>query len=118
MCLHLSKAYCVSVFAIEGFCCFKGIMFAAAVITQLPFPLQRTMKKVHENLNQVKHYQDQMRAHEARDRNIQEHNFIRVNQFSLLFIVVMLGVGAVQVIMVRSLFEERSRLHKLFRLLC
>ncbi|CAN7938475.1 unnamed protein product [Ixodes hexagonus] len=77
--------------------------------------IKTSIKKVHENLNKVKHYQDMMRAHEARDRNIQEHNFIRVNQFSMLFIVVMLTVGAVQVVMVRSLFEERSRLHKVFK---
>lgn len=77
--------------------------------------IKATIKKVHENMDKVKHFQDTMRAHEARDRNIQEHNFIRVNQFSLLFIVVMLGVGAVQVIMVRSLFEERSRLRKVFK---
>lgn len=79
--------------------------------------IKATIKKVHENLNQVKHYQDTKRAHEARDRNVQEHNFIRVNQFSMLFIIVMLSVGAVQVVMVRSLFEERSRLRKIFQYL-
>ncbi|KAH9383080.1 hypothetical protein HPB48_023810 [Haemaphysalis longicornis] len=79
--------------------------------------IKAVIKKVHENLNQVKHYQDVKRAHEARDRNVQEHNFIRVNQFSMLFIVVMLSVGAVQVVMVRSLFEERSRLRKIFQYL-
>uniref|UniRef100_A0A224YWU1 Protein ERP2 n=1 Tax=Rhipicephalus zambeziensis TaxID=60191 RepID=A0A224YWU1_9ACAR len=79
--------------------------------------IKATIKKVHENLNQVTHYQDTKRAHEARDRNVQEHNFTRVNQFSMLFIVVMLVVGTVQVIMVRSLFEERSRLRKIFQYL-
>ncbi|KAH8034966.1 hypothetical protein HPB51_003807 [Rhipicephalus microplus] len=50
-------------------------------------------------------------------KDIKEHNFTRVNQFSMLVIVVMLVVGAVQVIMVRSLFEERSRLRKIFQYL-
>uniref|UniRef100_G3MSC9 GOLD domain-containing protein n=2 Tax=Amblyomma TaxID=6942 RepID=G3MSC9_AMBMU len=79
--------------------------------------IKTVIKKVHENLNQVTHYQDTKRAHEARDRNVQEHNFTRVNQFSMLFIVVMLTVGAIQVFMVRSLFEERSRLRKIFQYL-
>lgn len=68
-------------------------------------------------MNKIKHHQDQLKAIESRDRNLQEHNFTRVNQFSVLIIVVMIVVGAVQVIMVRSLFEEHSRLHKIFKML-
>lgn len=81
------------------------------------FFLQTSIAKVREDLNKIKHHQDQLKAIESRDRNLQEHNFTRVNQFSVLIIVVMIVVGAVQVIMVRSLFEEHSRLHKIFKML-
>ncbi|XP_064477387.1 transmembrane emp24 domain-containing protein 1-like [Ornithodoros turicata] len=77
--------------------------------------IKATIKKVQDNLNRVEHFQDQKKASETRDRNLQEHNFTRVNNFSILFIVVMLAVGAVQVVMIRSLFDERSKLHKIFK---
>ncbi|XP_076341542.1 transmembrane emp24 domain-containing protein 1-like [Tachypleus tridentatus] len=79
--------------------------------------IKNCMDKVRDNLIKVKHFQDQMRATEARDRNIQEHNFSQVNTFSIIIVSVMLIVGAVQVLMVRSLFEEKSKLHKIFKLL-
>ncbi|XP_035213420.1 transmembrane emp24 domain-containing protein 5-like [Stegodyphus dumicola] len=76
-----------------------------------------SIAKVKEDLSKIKHHQDQLKAIESRDRNLQEHNFTRVNQFSMLIIVVMIVVGTVQVFMVRSLFEEKSKLHKIFKLL-
>lgn len=79
--------------------------------------IKMSIAKVREDLNKIKHHQDQLKAIESRDRNLQEHNFTRVNQFSMLFIFVMIVVGAVQVVMVRSLFEEHSKLHKVFKLL-
>lgn len=79
--------------------------------------IKESMNKVRDNLNKVKHYQDQRRAIEARDRSVQEHNFTRVNFFSILAIIVMLSVGAIQVLTLRSLFEEKSKLHKIFKLL-
>ncbi|XP_015930186.1 transmembrane emp24 domain-containing protein 5 [Parasteatoda tepidariorum] len=74
-----------------------------------------SIAKVKEYLNEVKHHQDQLKAIESRDRNLQEHNFTRVNHFSILIIIVMMVVGAVQVVLVRSLFEENSKLHKFFK---
>ncbi|GFY30450.1 transmembrane emp24 domain-containing protein 1 [Trichonephila clavipes] len=76
-----------------------------------------SLAKVRDDLDKIKHHQDQLKAIESRDRNLQEHNFTSVNRFSILIIVVMLIVGAVQVIMVRSLFEEHSKLHKIFKML-
>lgn len=43
--------------------------------------------------------QEQVRAWEARDRNIAESNFARVNHWSMLQIAVMLIVGVIQVSM-------------------
>ncbi|KAG8199565.1 hypothetical protein JTE90_009404 [Oedothorax gibbosus] len=75
-----------------------------------------SIAKVHTDLSKIKHHQDQLKAIESRDRNLQEHNFTSVNRFSMIIIFVMVVVGAVQVIMVRSLFEEQSKLHKIFKM--
>lgn len=52
-----------------------------------------------------------LRAFEARDRNIQESNFDRVNFWSLVNLAVMMLVSAVQVYLVRSLFEDKRKMH-------
>lgn len=77
--------------------------------------IKTRVSKLRDHLQQIEHYQAQKRANEARDRNLQEHNFNTVNTFSIVSIVVMLIVGFIQVVMVRSLFEERSRLHKILK---
>ncbi|GBL89580.1 Transmembrane emp24 domain-containing protein 1 [Araneus ventricosus] len=79
--------------------------------------IKSSIAKVREDLNKIKHHQDQLKAIESRDRNLQEHNFTSVNRFSILIIIVMIVVGAIQIIMIRSLFEEHSKLHKVFKLL-
>ncbi|GIY05774.1 transmembrane emp24 domain-containing protein 5 [Caerostris darwini] len=76
-----------------------------------------SISKVREDLSKIKHHQDQLKAIESRDRNLQEHNFTSVNRFSMFIIFVVLVVGAIQIIMIRSLFEEQSKLHKIFKLL-
>lgn len=50
-----------------------------------------------------------LRAFEARDRNIQDSNFDRVNFWSIVNLVVMMLVSAVQVYLVRSLFEDKRK---------
>jgi len=44
-----------------------------------------------------------------------EHSFDRVNLFSTLNVFVMLVVAGVQVFMIRSLFEDRSKVGRLLR---
>lgn len=51
-----------------------------------------------------------LRAFEARDRNIQESNFDTVNFWSIINLVVMMLVSAVQVYLVRSLFEDKRKI--------
>lgn len=51
-----------------------------------------------------------LRAFEARDRNIQESNFDRVNFWSMVNLVVMMLVSMVQVYLVRSLFEDKRKI--------
>ena len=51
-----------------------------------------------------------LRAFEARDRNLQESNFDRVNFWSVVNLIVMMLVSAVQVYLVRSLFEDKRKI--------
>ncbi|XP_021916427.1 transmembrane emp24 domain-containing protein 5-like isoform X2 [Zootermopsis nevadensis] len=77
--------------------------------------IQDAMSRVHTHLVKIRHVQDTLRAFEARDRNIAEGNFIRVNYWSMIQIVVMLFVGLIQVIMVKSLFDDKSRVHRFWK---
>lgn len=94
-------------------------------VTFLPEVLQNdtlsqiklSINNVRDKLNQIQHFQYQKRSIGIRHQNILEHNHSAINTFSLIIIITMFLVGSVQVIMVRSLFEEKSKLHKIFKLL-
>ena len=73
------------------------------------------MEKVKANLVRSISQQNLLKAHETRDRNIMENNFERVNIWSGIQLFVMLSVGLVQVLMIRSLFDDNSKLSKLFK---
>lgn len=77
--------------------------------------IQDAMMRVRSQLIKVRHIQDTLRAFEARDRNVAESNYVRVNSWSIIQICVMLLVGLIQVIMVRSLFDDKSRVHRLWK---
>ena len=55
------------------------------------------MGRVRQQLLQSRHVQDQLRVFEARDRSVAETNFELVFNWSLMQIVVMIGVGIIQV---------------------
>lgn len=65
--------------------------------------------RLHVNLNRMKHDLDVRRSTEARDRNMAERNNAYVGYWSMFQIVVMAIVGAIQVFMLRSLFETDPR---------
>ncbi|XP_040025443.1 transmembrane emp24 domain-containing protein 5 [Gasterosteus aculeatus] len=69
-----------------------------------------TINNVKARLGKSVHIQTVLRAFEARDRNIQESNFDRVNFWSVVNVVVMTMISAVQVYLVRSLFEDKRKL--------
>jgi len=73
------------------------------------------LSRVRTFLNKAQIHQSSTRGHEARDRNLQENNYTRVNTWSFINMFLMLSVGAVQVVMVRSLFDDKSRMHKLWK---
>lgn len=70
--------------------------------------IQEVILKVHGHLSKVRHLQDTFKSYEARDRNVAEENFLIVNFFSIVQFSVMVTVGVVQVLMIRSLFLDSS----------
>ncbi|CAI5447425.1 unnamed protein product [Caenorhabditis angaria] len=75
----------------------------------------RRANGIKNNLNKVEYHQALLRAHEARDRAIMSANFDRVTFWSLLHTLVLLGVAAIQVFMIRQLFEENSKIGRVLR---
>lgn len=72
------------------------------------------VERVKENLERSHQVQNYLKMFEARDRNIQESNFERVNWWSGIQLFLMMSVALTQVIMIRSLFDDHSRLNKVF----
>lgn len=77
--------------------------------------IQEVIGKVRGHLTKARHYQDMFKSFEARDRNVAEENFFKVNSFSLFQLIIMISVGIIQVIMVRSLFDDGSQVHKIWK---
>lgn len=77
--------------------------------------VQEIVNSVRNHLTKVRHLQDLIKSTEARDRNIAEENYFKVNTYSFLQLILMVVVGMIQVVMVRSLFDERSKAHKIWR---
>ncbi|KAI1714207.1 hypothetical protein Ddc_11525 [Ditylenchus destructor] len=71
--------------------------------------------KIRSHLSKVEYYQAMFRTQEARDRAIMTANNDRVLFWSVLNSLVLIGVGFVQVYMIRSLFEEHSKLGRALR---
>ena len=44
-----------------------------------------------------------------------EHNFERVNLMSIFYVVLMIVAGFGQVVLLRSLFDERSKINPLWK---
>lgn len=60
-------------------------------------PFQDSVDRIRAHLTKSRFLQDQLRAFEARDRNVAENNYSRVNRMSLLNLAVMLVTGLIQV---------------------
>ncbi|KAM3619873.1 uncharacterized protein V6R79_014963 [Siganus canaliculatus] len=68
-----------------------------------------TINNVKSRLGKSMHIQTVLRAFEARDRNLQESNYDRVNFWSVVNLIVMMMVSTVQVYLVRSLFDDKRK---------
>lgn len=73
------------------------------------------LNEIHGHLKKAKHLQDLIKSTEARDRNVAEANYFKVNTFSLIQLILMLIVGIIQVVMLKSLFDDSSKVHKIWR---
>ncbi|MBN3295663.1 TMED5 protein, partial [Amia calva] len=78
--------------------------------------LDMKLEDIMDSINSVKarlsksaQIQTLLRAFEARDRNLQESNYERVNAWSLAGVLVMATVSALQVYLLRSLFDDRRK---------
>ncbi|CAD6197524.1 unnamed protein product [Caenorhabditis auriculariae] len=71
--------------------------------------------RVKNHLNKIEYHQALMRAYEARDRAIMGANFDRVTFWSTVHTLVLIGIGGLQVYMIRCLFEEDSKVGKVLR---
>lgn len=77
--------------------------------------IQSNLGKVHIFLERAIKDQEMLKYIEARDRHLMESNYDRVNNFSMMQLTVMIVAGVCQVYVIRSLFEDNSRLGKLLR---
>ncbi|KAG0721919.1 Transmembrane emp24 domain-containing protein 1 [Chionoecetes opilio] len=77
--------------------------------------IKEAMGRIRGHLTKSRFMQDQLRAYEARDRNVAENNNAKVTSWSLINITVMVVTGLIQVILLRSLFDDKSRLHSLWK---
>ncbi|XP_051511637.1 transmembrane emp24 domain-containing protein 5-like [Myxocyprinus asiaticus] len=68
-----------------------------------------TINSVKARLGKSLQIQTVLRAFEARDRNLQESNYERVNMWSCTNLVVMVIVSGVQVYLLRSLFDDKRK---------
>ncbi|KAE9550710.1 hypothetical protein FO519_006076 [Halicephalobus sp. NKZ332] len=75
----------------------------------------RITTKVKSNLNRIEQLQAQLRAVESRDRSTMESNFERVNRWSVINLFVMLFVSGIQLYLIRTLFEDNSKVGKFIR---
>lgn len=97
---------------------YSGLAFGDAgegPVSQQAAQVTQVANRVKTALNKAEHYQSLLRAWEARDRAIMDANLSRVQWWSVVNSVALITAGFVQVYMIRSLFEENSKLGRLLR---
>ncbi|CAG9838813.1 unnamed protein product [Diabrotica balteata] len=77
--------------------------------------VQKIVSTVRIHLTKIRYLQELIKSTEARDRNVAEENFFKVNTYSMVQLSLMIIVGFIQVVMVRSLFDDHSRVHKIWK---
>jgi len=78
--------------------------------------IRNAANRMKKNLDKSRQMQKQLRNYETKDRSRQEDNFTRVNTWSVIQLAVMMTVGFIQVIMIRSLFEDKSKVSKILKM--
>jgi len=70
---------------------------------------QETMNTIKANNARTIQLQSVLRVYEAKDRNVVEHNFLRINIWSMINVFVMLLVFGLQVFTVRNMFSDKKK---------
>jgi len=94
---------------------FKGKANEMGAMTEMAANVASATQRIKTSLNKAEHYQALLRAWEARDRAIMDANHTRVNFWSIVNTIVMVSVGLVQVYLIRSLFEDNTRMGRLLK---
>lgn len=76
---------------------------------------RNTFSKLVITLERAVAYQRAFRSYESIDRHLVESNFDRINLFSTINVIILLTVAAIQVFMIRSLFEDKSKIGRILR---
>jgi hypothetical protein len=77
--------------------------------------IETRLKKIKEEVDKSRHIQDLLRVTDTKDRMIAEHNFERVNFMSCFYMIVLISSGLLQVLLIRSLFDDKSRINPLWK---
>ena len=78
-------------------------------------PKQTNLNRIRDQLTHVTHYQDQKRALERRDHNLVTSIQSFVDVYSTFSLILLIITSSLQVILIRSFFDENSKLHFLFQ---
>ncbi|XP_066156555.1 transmembrane emp24 domain-containing protein 5-like [Euwallacea fornicatus] len=71
------------------------------------------VEAVRDHLTKARTLQDLIKITEAKDRNIGEQTFFKVNTCSVVVLATMVFVSLVQILMVKSIFDNNSKICKL-----
>merc|ERR1711990_534746 len=74
--------------------------------------LKTSLSKIKTNHGKTLQYQAMLRAFEAKDRSVMEHNYERVNFWSFVHLCAMVGTAMLQVYMLRSMFNTKQPMAK------
>jgi len=77
--------------------------------------IEGKLKKIKEGMEKARHLQDLIRVTDLKDRTLAEHNFERVNFMSIVYLIVLVVSGLAQVLLLRSLFDEKSKINPLWK---
>jgi len=77
--------------------------------------IEQSIAKIKKDIAKARHMQDMIRVTDMKDRTVMEHNFERVNFMSVVYILILVSSGLLQVMLLRSLFDEKSKIHGVWK---
>jgi len=77
--------------------------------------IEQNIAKIKKDIAKARHMQDMIRVNDMKDRLVMEHNFELVNTMSIVYVFILMASGLLQVTLLRSLFDEKSRIHGVWK---